>query len=368
MTSQPEFLNGLDLSEAFFNELVKPLLQQHFPEIKYSAALIGSGSEVLGYDNEMSSDHHWGPRVMLFVSNDNLPKYKPAIAQMLTDNLPRRFRNFPTSFTDPHQHGVQLLDYSLKGEINHRAEVLTVHDFVLDYLGFEITNRPTNADWLTFPEQKLLTLTAGRVFHDQLNLELVRTRFNYYPQDIWLYQLASQWSRIEQDEHLMGRAGIVGDNIGSAIIAARLVRDIMRLCFIMEKRYAPYAKWFGTAFKELPLSSELEPHLLSALTASDWKGREKHLSPAYEIIAKQHNQLNITKPLPTKVSQFHERPFFVISMGEFSHAIKEQISDTELQELARKPLIGGIDVVTDNTDVLSNGSWRHSLLDLYKNK
>jgi hypothetical protein len=29
----------------------------------------------------------------------------------------------------------------------------------------------------------------------------------------------------------MGRAGLAGDEIGSALIGARLVRDIMRLCF-----------------------------------------------------------------------------------------------------------------------------------------
>jgi hypothetical protein len=35
-----------------------------------------------------------------------------------------------------------------------------------------------------------------------------------------------RWNRIGQEEHLMGRADR-GDEIGSAIIAARLVRDLM---------------------------------------------------------------------------------------------------------------------------------------------
>ena len=63
--------------------------------------------------------------------------------------------------------------------------------------------------------------------------------------------MASGWQRIGQEEHLTPHAGSVGDELGSALIGSRLVRDIMSLCFLMEKRYAPYAKWFGTAFLRL---------------------------------------------------------------------------------------------------------------------
>ncbi|MHA2384500.1 MAG: hypothetical protein ACXACT_18160 [Candidatus Thorarchaeota archaeon] len=45
-----EFLPGLDLSEAFYEQAVKPIMDKHFPELAYSAARIGQGSDVLGYD------------------------------------------------------------------------------------------------------------------------------------------------------------------------------------------------------------------------------------------------------------------------------------------------------------------------------
>ena len=69
--------------------------------------------------------------------------------------------------------------------------------------------------------------------------------------------------RLNQEEHLMGRAGMVGDEIGSAVIGARLVRDLMHLCFLMERKYAPYPKWFGTAFARLACEAELCPVLCS---------------------------------------------------------------------------------------------------------
>ena len=63
----PDFIPGLRLSEEFFHEAVAPILAADFRDVPYSAALLGSGSEILGFDTEMSSDHHWGPRVMLFL-------------------------------------------------------------------------------------------------------------------------------------------------------------------------------------------------------------------------------------------------------------------------------------------------------------
>ena len=55
-------------------------------------------------------------------------------------------------------------------------------------------------------------------------------------------------SRLAQEESFPGRCGEGGDEVGSRINAARLVRDVMRMCFLLERRYAPYGKGLGTAF------------------------------------------------------------------------------------------------------------------------
>ncbi|ONK10415.1 hypothetical protein STBA_11370 [Streptomyces sp. MP131-18] len=58
MTSSPAaFLPGLELSRALYEEAVRPLLAEEFPELRYSAARIGAGSEVPGFDTERSADH-----------------------------------------------------------------------------------------------------------------------------------------------------------------------------------------------------------------------------------------------------------------------------------------------------------------------
>jgi hypothetical protein len=191
-------------------------------------------------------------------------------------------------------------------------------------------------------------------------------RFNYYPHDVWLYLLASAWNRIGQEEHLMGRAGLAGDEIGSALIGARLVRDIMRLCFLMERVYAPYPKWFGTAFRRLSCAAEISPHLEAALISPTWQEREKHLVPAYEQIAAMHNDLQITKPLPATSGNFFGRPFQVIELiGGFSKTIAGCIEDPDVKRIAERGLIGSIDQISDNTDVVSQSKWRRTLRELY---
>ena len=194
-------------------------------------------------------------------------------------------------------------------------------------------------------------ITAGKIFYDGLKeLEAIRERFAYYPEDIWRYILVGQWARIAQEEAFVGRCGDVGDELGSRIIAARLVRDLMRLCFLMEKRYAPYPKWFGTAFSKLACADELTPVLESVLGASDWREREHHLSRAYELVARMHNGLGITDPLETTVSQFYDRPYLVINGDKFVFAIRASIEDEAMKRFPK--YIGSIDQFGDSTDFL----------------
>ena len=365
----PEFIPGLRLARLFYLEAVKPILNANFPHLRFSAALIGTGSEVIGFDTEMSADHHWGPRVMLFLTEDAYNNSLNAIDEALRQELPTSFHGYSTNFTlpNPADNNVQLLQDVDNGPINHRVELLTIRGFFLDYLNFDIEKSMEPADWLTFPEQKLLTITAGEVYHDGIGLQPVRDRFNYYPHDVWLYLLASGWNRIGQEEHLMGRAGMVKDEIGSAIIGARLVRDAMRLCFLMEKQYAPYAKWFGRAFYRLRCAEDLSPILRRVLIAESWQGREKHLAETYEYIAGMHNKLGITEPLPARVTNFFGRPFQVIEAGRgYADAIRARIKDPIIKRIAERKLIGSIDQLSDSTDIVSDSQWRMTLRRLYE--
>jgi hypothetical protein len=349
----PEFIPGLELGRLFYEEVIKPILEADFADLRYSAALIGHGSEILGYDTERSTDHHWGPRVMLFLSEDDYARQQVAITKALRHKLPTRFRGYSTHFSGADNNGVQLLEDIDEGPVNHRVEIFTLRGFFLGELGFDPYHKPTMIDWLTFPEQKLLSLTAGQVYHDGLGeLEALRATFSYYPHDLWLYLMAAQWVRIAQEEAFMGRCAEVGDELGSQIISGRLVRDMMKLCFLMERRYAPYNKWFGKAFSELQCAAELLPRLENICRSGDCDTREEYLSQAYSIVARMHNDLQITPPLSTEVSLYHGRPFKVIHGGRFAYALLSSITDEEVRTI--EVPIGAIDQFIDSTDVLEN--------------
>ncbi len=361
----PEFIPGLQLSQAFYDEAVRPILDTHFPGLPYSAALIGSGSEVLGFDTAMSSDHHWGPRLLLFVNEADYERYSQSIHDTLANELPFTFRGFSTHFSPPNadDNGVQLLQETTSSPINHRVQMMTFQQFFRDAFALDYGQPIEAADWLTIPSQRLRAFTAGAVFHDGIGLQAIRQQFQYYPHDVWLYMLAAGWARIGQEEHFVGRTGYVGDDLGSQVIAARLVRDLMRLCFLMERQYAPYPKWFGTAFSKLACGERLTPIFRGVMLAESWREREQSLSQAYEAVAEMHNALGITGALPAKVSNFWGRPFKVIHAEQFADAIKAQIQDADVKRIPVD--IGSIDQFSDSTDLIEHTELRGRLKVLY---
>ena len=364
----PDFIPGLELGRLFHEEAVRPVLAAEFPALRYAAARLGSGSEVLGFDDEVSTDHCWGPRLDLFLTEEDYDGARAAVDAALRQRLPREVRGHPTSFTEPDaaDHGTYRPDPRDSGPVNHHVDFTTPRRFFLSYLGFDIDGEVEPADWLTFPEQKLRTLRAGAIFHDDLGLAATRRRFDYYPRDVWLFLLSAGWTRVGQEEHLMGRAGSVGDELGSAIIGARLVRDLMRLCFLMEREYAPYPKWFGTAFQQLSCARGLTPHLAGALAATRWQEREAHLVEAYELVAAKHNALGLTEPLPARVRDFFGRPFKVIALHGFADALAARVADPRVRRLFGRHTVGSLDQFSDSTDLLSSPERRPALRRLYE--
>jgi hypothetical protein len=346
-------MQGLELSRRFYFEAVRPILDRRFPTLEHAAALIGSGSEVLGYDDDVSTDHHWGPRVQLFLRDLDVA---PELDRTLSHELPAEFAGFPTNFGPPDEIGVRLLTPVESGPVAHRVEALVLRDFLLNGWGFDPRDGLTVADWLATPTQRLLELTAGDVFVDQIgHLTEVRDLLAWYPHDVWLLVMAGHWRRIAQAEHLHGRAGIVGDELGSRLLAASLVRDLMRLGFLQRREYPPYAKWLGTAYAGLEL--EEEDALRAALVAPDWRSREDALVSACESVARRHNDLEVTELVEPTARPFWGRPIRVLFADRFVDALRAAVTDPDLKTIEHKA--GSVDAVSDNTDLLARpATWR----------
>ncbi|CAN5477716.1 DUF4037 domain-containing protein [soil metagenome] len=360
----PNFIPGLELSRRFYEEVVRELIDRELGDIPYSAGLLGTGSDVLGFDTERSTDHEWGPRLFLFLPKDRVDELGPLLSERLRWTLPHTFAGYPVNFGSVQSDGVRWMEESTSGPVEHKIDIRSTEGFFEWILGCSSVDDFAPIDWVTTSEQALLEVTAGAVFHDGIGtITRARSVLAYYPDDIWRYLLAAQWKRISQQEAFVGRTGEVGDELGSAVVAADLVRDIMRLAFLTERTYAPYAKWFGAAFSRLELAPELTPFLRRALAAEGWRDRESALSSAYRLIATAHNRLGLTEPLPVETSHYHDRPFQVIHGEVFAEAIRAGNTDEAVLRLPEG--VGSVDQWVDSTDVLSASGRRAKLRSLY---
>jgi Domain of unknown function (DUF4037) len=338
------FTPGLELAGAFFAEAVRPRLDEAFPGLSYAAALLGPGSEVLGYDSARSVDHDWGPRLQLFLGPGDAGR-GAEITAMLASRLPAAFRGYRTAFPVTREPD---------GQDRHRVEVTELGAWLAGQLGFDPRRPVTVTDWLATPTQRLAEFTGGRVFHDGPgDLGRARARMSWYPRDVWRYVLACQWQRIGQEEAFPGRCAEAGDELGSAVVTARLARDLMRLCLLMYRRYPPYSKWLGTAFARLPAAAALTPSLTAAVAAG-WPDRQRHLSQAYETAAVLHNDLGLTRPLDPHTRRYYDRPYQVIGAGRFTGALQQAITDPQVRRL---PATGAVDQFIDSTDALESAGF-----------
>ena len=330
-----EFVAGIELSRGFYDDVVAPIVGDR----PHAAALLGYGSELVGFATERSTDHGWGPRLQVFLPDDAGEAAAGALRRALDDRLPESYGGWPVRFGWDEK------------PVEHHVEVTAVGTWFTNWIGFDPRAGVSTCDWLTTPQQKLLEVTRGAVFRDDLaELARVRAELAWYPHDVWLWLLACQWRRIDQEEPFVGRTAEVGDELGSRLLAARLAHDVMQLCFLMERTYASYSKWFGSAFARLAAAAEIGPLLGGALAANTIADREAGLVAAYEAVARQFNALGVTDAVEPTARRFHERPFLVIGAERFVAACLDRIADPELRH---RPLIGSVDQWSDNTDLRS---------------
>lgn len=343
-----EFLPGLQLCRVLYVEAVRPLLDEALPGLRHAAARVGPGSEVLGFDTARSADHDWGPRLQVFLRPADTDRYGEQISQLLALRLPKRVLGWPTHFEPPDARVRVMADTD--GPVAHRIEVTDVGRWSAGLLGFDGLDQPTTPDWLATPTQVLAEITGGAVYHDGIGeLTALRTRLGWYPDDVWRYVLACQWTRIGQEEPFVGRAAEAGDELGSQVTAARLARDVMRLCLLLARRYPPYGKWLGRAFGQLPAAAQVAAALRAALAADNAQARQDALCDAYEKAGDWQNTTGLAENVHARRRPFHDRPYPVIGADRFAAALTARITDPWLAEL---PLVGAVDHITDSTDVL----------------
>jgi hypothetical protein len=229
-------MRGIELSEGFFRELVRPAIEREFPQVidGVSAAIIGDGSEVLGFDDESSRDHNFSPRVTLFLEDSLCARSGDGLVGKLRSSLPDEYR------------GVKLL----WEEHRSAVRVLPLPGWFLEHLG-----RPalpaTAQDWLRCDEQRLVELTSGKVFADP-NGRLGKTRqqLEFFPDGVRLFLLRLCLVRMSECAGAE-RAVRREDPVALAWYAGYFGYFAIRAGHLLARRYCPYHKWMARSLLSL---------------------------------------------------------------------------------------------------------------------
>lgn len=358
-----QFVPNLVLSQQFFELAFRPTMIRNFPRMVYSAARIGFGDDVLGYDTEMWAHETWRPHINLCLNEEDIPIWGE-IWSTLSDELPVAVASLAESLKPMTEAGLNLLRAHSFAPASHNIDIGTVPDLVKERIGSTSWPELGVADWLLASDERLLELTAGAVFHDGLDELLpMREKLSYYPDQIWRYMLASQWNRIANIEMVVGLTGDAGDELGSAMVTGTLVRDLMRLAFLVERTYAPYEMWIGSAFAKLKTAAHLAPILSGALAAQSSLERSSYLCNAYDHLANAHNTLSITDFVSPETQSYEHRNYQVLHAERFAEAIQATITDPAV--LALPPYIGSIDQFSDSTTLLTHRERRNRLAGVY---
>jgi hypothetical protein len=163
--------------------------------------------------------------------------------------------------------------------------------------------------------------------------------------------MAVEWEKAAAEEAFVGRTASRGEDLGSQLVAGRIVERLMRLAFLQRRTYFPQAKWFGTAFQGLPDLGDLALVLHRVVRARNPEARQTALGRAYQLVGAFHNGLGFGPSVDLTLSPYYARPFPVIFAGRFAQALDLQIKKPLLKARGR---LGSLDQITDHLPLLEH--------------
>ncbi len=302
-------MNGLELSIAYYEEYGRPMLESQFPQLLpyLAAGLFGSGSECLGYDDELSRDHDFEPGFCILLPDEETVDRRSEFL------LSRAYAKLPKTFC-----GVTRAALSPVGGARHG--VMRTSEFFEKTVGAP-DGRLTLRQWLTLPEQALLEATNGAIFHDEWGeVTRIRETLACFPEDVRRKRLAGQLLLMGQaGQYNYARCLAHGEAAAARLAAGEFVRSTLCAVFLLERRYQPYYKWSFRALRSLPRGATLaEPleHLL-------FSGAEDS-SDAIELVAAAVSELLRADALSDTAGSELER---------HAYAVNDRIADATLRNL-----------------------------------
>lgn len=247
-------MRGLELSRAFFEEYGRPVLEDGFADVLplLAVGLIGSGSECLGFDDEVSRDHDFEPSFCIFIPDeDKLDRQTAFRLERAYAKLPKEFDGIRRSLMAPvggARRGVLRTSEFFAGKVGSADGALTLEQ------------------WLSVPEHALLEATNGEIWFDNLGeVTAIRKSLAHYPEDVRRKKLAGRLLLMAQSGQYNYRRCVAHGELAAAQLAVfEFAQTTIDSIFLLNGCYRPFYKWAFRALRALPTLS-IEAELLEWL-------------------------------------------------------------------------------------------------------
>ena len=233
-------LSGLDLSMQFYEEYGKPMLKEKFPDYidRIAVGLVGEGSECLGFDDELSKDHDYGPGFIMWLTDED---YAQIGAQLNEEyhKLPIRYRGI-VRIESPQGMG--------------RMGAHSINEWYSNILGYKDIH--FDAFFLVVDETNLNKATNGKVFTDPLGefTDIRNELLNYYPDSVWKKRIATEMTYVSQTgQYNYHRLIKRNDETGAMLSLSGFMEHSMKLAFLLNRKYAPYYKWLSRGLNDIDI-------------------------------------------------------------------------------------------------------------------
>jgi hypothetical protein len=256
-------MKGLELAERYYRQCGREMLARDFPRHKdrIACGLAGEGSECLGFDDEFSRDHDFGPGFCMWLTDEDEAEIGAELRAAYSA-LPRRFMGLAAR--DPVSYGEQRLS-AMRSSL-----------FYMKFTG--LPRAPESLDeWRGIPEHFLAAAVSGAVFEDALGaFSAIRNRLlAFYPEDVRLKKLAARAARMAQaGQYNYARCLRRGDAPAALRALSEFVGAACSMVHLLNKRYTPWYKWAHRSLRDMEIASEVCA-LIGALCAGDATARER---------------------------------------------------------------------------------------------
>lgn len=267
-------MNGIELSEKYYETYGKPMLEEQFPEILpyLACGICGSGSECFGYDDAVSQDHDYEPGFIIFLPGEDVIDRRTAfLLERAYAKLPKEFMGLKRSLMAP------------AGGARHG--VIRTEDFFLEKTGTK-DGVLTIRQWLDTPEQSLAEAVNGKIFTDPCGeVSRIREGLHYFPENIRRKKLAGQLLLMAQaGQYNYQRCLKHGETAAAQMAVFEFVKSTMSAIFLLNGVYQPYYKWSFRALRQLERLS-LDAEVMEYLITSDNDENAEEKYRAIEDIA-----------------------------------------------------------------------------------